>query len=136
MQMASRGLAVCLVARAILLACDPPAASALVERVGGDELGVEERDGSATLRLPIDVPPGPGGLEPRLSFDYSSARGNGPLGVGWGLTLGEIRCATRRGVPTQPGCDEYELNGQLLVGPDASGSFHTFVAPFNIFFRR
>ncbi|HWY70313.1 MAG TPA: FG-GAP-like repeat-containing protein [Terriglobales bacterium] len=49
-------------------------------------------DGAATLSIPIAVPPGREGIEPSLSFDYDSRRGNGPLGVGWTLDgLSEVR---------------------------------------------
>jgi RHS repeat-associated protein len=98
--------------------------------VGAGELRIDEGRGEARLSVPIEVPPGPGGLAPRLSLEYSSGMGNGALGVGWRLPLGEIRCALRRGIPRQPGCEELELDGQLLVGPDPSGSWHTFVESF------
>jgi hypothetical protein len=42
-------------------------------------------DGSYRYSLPLDVPPGRGDVTPRLSLDYSSRAGNGPLGVGWGV---------------------------------------------------
>jgi RHS repeat-associated protein len=98
--------------------------------VGGGEVRIDEARGEARLSIPIEVPPGPGGLAPRLSLEYSSGMGNGALGVGWRLPPGEIRCALRRGLPPQPGCEELELDGQLLVGPDASGAWHTFVESF------
>ena len=42
--------------------------------------------GSAACTIPIAVPPGTAGMEPRLSFAYSSRSGNGLLGMGWALS--------------------------------------------------
>lgn len=42
-------------------------------------------DGAFTYNIPIEIPPGRLGVEPRLSMGYSSRAGNGLLGVGWRL---------------------------------------------------
>ncbi len=93
-------------------------------------VGVNGASGAATVRIPISVPPGPGGLVPALSLNYSSHQGDGPFGLGWSLQLGEIRCTARFGVPEYANCPEFELDGQLLVGPDAQGRYHTKVESF------
>src|SRR5262249_44496933 len=41
--------------------------------------------GEATYRVPLEVAPGRGGLQPTLALAYSSGTGNGFLGVGWSL---------------------------------------------------
>lgn len=44
------------------------------------------QDGAATYSIPIRVPPGIAGVEPKLALVYSSRAGNGPFGIGWSLT--------------------------------------------------
>jgi RHS repeat-associated protein len=42
-------------------------------------------DGSASYSIPIDIPKGTGGMEPKLGLGYSSNSGNGIVGVGWNV---------------------------------------------------
>src|SRR6266403_754181 len=51
--------------------------------------------GASTYTIPLQVPPGTAGVEPKLTLSYNSQAGNGLLGVGWSLTgLSTIsRCA-------------------------------------------
>jgi hypothetical protein len=93
--------------------------------------GVAGTSGAAAVSIPIAVPPGTGGLAPALSLNYSSDQGDGPFGLGWDLQLGEIRCTARFGVPDDyASCPDFELDGQLLVGPDMEGRYHTQVESF------
>lgn len=41
--------------------------------------------GNATYSIPIEPAPGPRGMEPRYSLQYSSGRGSGLAGIGWEL---------------------------------------------------
>ena len=50
-------------------------------------------DGSATYSIPIDIPKGTAGMEPKLSLNYSSSGGSGMYGVGW--SLGGLQKITR-----------------------------------------
>ena len=50
-------------------------------------------DGSASYSVPIDIPKGTGGMEPKLSLNYSSNGGNGIMGLGW--SLGGLQTITR-----------------------------------------
>ncbi len=79
--------------------------------------------GAATYTIPIQVPLGVGGMEPKLSLNYSSQSGNGLLGVGWSLGgLGGVsRCPRTiaqdgvRGGVNYDANDRYCLDGQRLI---------------------
>ena len=115
--------------------CVAGASSAMPNpREGGPiDVTVGSNGGAAGLSVPIAVPPGPGGFAPSLAVVYSSHGGDGPFGLGWRLPLDEVRCATRFGVPDyEAGCDQYEMNGELLVTEEAGTPvrYHTFVESF------
>lgn len=86
------------------------------------EFGVSPT-GAATYSIPIEVPPGIGGVQPQLSLEYSSQTGNGLLGMGWSLDgLSVItRCPTTLAQDNflDPvdfdGNDRLCLDGQRLV---------------------
>ena len=80
-------------------------------------------DGSATYSMPIDIPKGTGGMEPKISLNYSSSGGNGTMGLGW--SLGGFQSITR-GPATQAkdnfagavrfdGSDRFYFNGERLI---------------------
>ncbi len=79
--------------------------------------------GAATYSIPIQVPPGAGGMQPQLALSYNSQAGNGLLGVGWNLSgLSAIaRCARTmaqdgvRGGVNYDGNDRFCLDGQRLM---------------------
>ncbi|QPJ61245.1 MAG: hypothetical protein G3M70_04820 [Candidatus Nitronauta litoralis] len=51
------------------------------------------KSGAVNLSVPIQVPPGRGGMQPNLSLKYDSHSGNGLLGMGW--MLGGLSVITR-----------------------------------------
>ncbi len=84
--------------------------------------------GAATYTIPIQVSPGVGGMEPKLSLNYSSQAGNDLLGVGWNLGgLGAVsRCSRTvaqdgvRGKVNYDSNDRYCLDGQRLIAISGS----------------
>jgi hypothetical protein len=85
--------------------------------------------GAGEYRIPIRVPPGIAGMEPRLALAYNSQVGNGLAGVGWNLEgLSAVtRCARTmaqdgvRGGVNYDANDRYCLDGQRLIA--VSGSY-------------
>jgi hypothetical protein len=105
-----------------LLFCVAALAQAPVAGFTSGSLRVTE-SGAAEYRIPLRVPPGIAGLEPKLALVYNSQAGNGPFGVGWNLEgLSAItRCARTmaqdgaRGGVSYDGGDRFCLDGQRLV---------------------
>lgn len=73
--------------------------------------------GDARVALPIRLPQGRGAYSPSLAINYSSAGGNGWLGVGFDLSTSKVEIDTRWGVPTYAANEEprYMLDGSALV---------------------
>ncbi|MBO6544081.1 MAG: hypothetical protein JJ965_13085 [Alphaproteobacteria bacterium] len=86
--------------------------------------------GAASYSIDIEVPPGTGGVEPKLSLSYSSQGGNGLLGMGWSLSgLSSIgRCPQTvaqdgvRGSVKFDGNDRFCLDGSRLIA--VSGTYN------------
>ncbi|HJS20596.1 MAG TPA: SpvB/TcaC N-terminal domain-containing protein, partial [Anaerolineales bacterium] len=91
--------------------------------------------GAATYSLPVQVPPGPGGLQPSLALSYNSQVVDQStiktqaswVGMGWDLDAGSIELDTH-GTPNTSSDDSYMLNAAGVsthLVKDASGVFHT-----------
>ena len=86
-------------------------------------------NGAASYSIGIQVPPGIGGVAPKLSLEYNSQGGNGLLGVGWNLAgLSVItRCGARiatdgmRGGVNYTSADRFCMDGQRLLS--SSGTY-------------
>jgi RHS repeat-associated protein len=65
----------------------------------GEKFSVNPLNGSSSLSVPIAASPGRSGFGPQLGLGYDSSSGNGPFGLGWGLTLPAIVRRTDRGLP-------------------------------------
>ncbi len=98
-------------------------------------------NGALTYSVPIAVPPGSGGVVPPLSLSYSSERGNGLLGMGWGI--GGLSFVTRCPAAIVPDGffdpvdfddnDRFCLDGERLIEVERSGtsvSYRTEIETF------
>jgi RHS repeat-associated protein len=86
------------------------------------KLGVGN-NGGAGYSIPITVSPGTAGMQPKLSFEYSSRGGNGVMGMGWSIAGVS---AIARVPPTRAqdnmihgvnfsGTDRFAMDGQRLI---------------------
>src|SRR5215475_15107255 len=55
--------------------------------------------GTGNFTVPIALPPGRNGFQPQLSLVYSTGNGNGPFGLGWGLSVPGVSRKTSKGIP-------------------------------------
>lgn len=86
--------------------------------------------GTPVVSIPIAVPPGIAGMEPKLSIVHTGSALSGPLGVGWTLQgLGNItRCPLTFAIDTKRASvgfaptDKLCLDGQRLIPVNASGA--------------
>src|SRR4051812_22521334 len=89
------------------MSSDPAAQDQIISlpRGGGALQGIGEtfapdlHTGTGNLSIPIAVPSGRNGFQPKLALAYSSGSGNGPFGLGWSLTIPSITRKTAKGVP-------------------------------------
>jgi len=78
--------------------------------------------GDAALNYPLELPPGRLGVQPSFALGYSSARGNGWMGLGWDVGLSAIEAETRWGVPRYDASLETET--YLFDGAQLSPTAH------------
>jgi hypothetical protein len=108
-------------ATAILLSTPAQAQTTVPGKIPG-QFAVSP-SGAATYSIPIQVPPGIAGMQPKLSLEYNSQAGNGIMGMGWSLAgLSSItRCPATmaqdgvRGGVNYDGNDKFCLDGQRLI---------------------
>lgn len=91
--------------------------------------------GAATYTIPIKVPPGVNGMEPKLSLVYNSQSGNGILGYGWGLSGLSAINRSGRDVFHDRVCkpiewnnnDQFYMDGSKLYSVDGEHGNHNTV---------
>ncbi len=81
--------------------------------------------GQVGYQVPFELPAGPGGVRPSLALAYEGSLGNGPYGLGWGLSLPRVVRSTRLGVPSYTAADELEVvglgkGGRLVAAGDGT----------------
>src|SRR5262249_29944826 len=101
---------------------------------GGSVKGLGERfapdlhTGTGNLSIPIALPPGRNGFQPKLALTYSTGQGNGPFGLGWSLGLPSAARRTSKGVPRYGDDDVFVRSGAedlVPLGP-AAGARQSF----------
>jgi hypothetical protein len=96
--------------------------------------------GQASYSVPIPVPPGIGGVEPKIQLRYSGGGQTGPFPFGWsigGLSV-IMRCGASpatdgvRGGVTYTASDKLCLDGQRLIVTNAAGTPITAQAGYGL----
>ena len=65
----------------------------------GETFSPDLHTGTGNFSVPIALLPGRSGFQPQLSLVYSTGNGNGPFGLGWGLSIPGVSRKTSRGIP-------------------------------------
>jgi hypothetical protein len=68
----------------------------------GETFSPDLHTGTGNFTVPIPLPPGRNGLQPKISLVYSTGNGNGPFGLGWSLSIPIIQRKTSKGLPQYP----------------------------------
>lgn len=89
----------------------------------GEKFAPDLQTGTGNFTVPIAVPAGRRGLEPKLDLAYSTGSGNGFFGLGWNVTVPGVCRKTSRGVPTYGDRqDVFLLSGSEDLVPVGTGS--------------
>jgi RHS repeat-associated protein len=79
--------------------------------------------GTGNLSVPIALPKGRNGLQPELTLVYSTGQGNGPFGLGWGLSVPGVSRDTAKQIPVyDDDADVFLLSGAEQLVPMSSPS--------------
>ena len=65
----------------------------------GETFSPDLHTGTGNFTVPIALPPGRNGFKPEANLIFSTGNGNGPFGLGWGLSLPGVSRKTSQGVP-------------------------------------
>ena len=74
-----------------------------------EKLTVGLATGTASLSVPLPLPPGRQGFGPDLSLEYASGSGNGPFGLGWRVGAASVTRKTSLGLPRYEDADESDV---------------------------
>lgn len=82
----------------------------------GETFQTNPFSGTAGLSVPIMASPCRG-FAPQLQLAYGTGSGNGPWGMGWGLSLPSISRQTHKGTPQYQDTDVFVLSGAADLVP-------------------
>ena len=65
----------------------------------GESFEPQLNSGTASYRVPLQMPPGRVGFAPTLALVYNGGKGNTELGIGWQISFAYIQRQTDKGLP-------------------------------------
>lgn len=83
----------------------------------GEKFSPDLFTGTGNFTIPITLPPGRNGFQPKLNLGYSSGNGNGPFGMGWALDIPGVSRKTSKGIPKYQDADTFILSGSEDLVP-------------------
>jgi RHS repeat-associated protein len=87
----------------------------------GETFAPDLHTGTGNLSVPIALPKGRAGLQPELALVYSTGQGNGPFGLGWGLSVPGVSRDTSKQIPVyDDNTDIFLLSGAEQLVPLSS----------------
>jgi len=95
----------------------------------GEKFAPDIHTGTGNFTVPVALPPGRNGFQPQISLVYSTGHGNGPLGLGWSLSMPGVSRRTSKGIPQYDDTrDTFVLSGaedlvEVPGGPQGSVSY-------------
>src|SRR6266567_3512371 len=88
----------------------------------GEKFSPDLFTGTGNFTVPIALPSGRHGFQPELHLVYSTGHGNGPFGLGWGLSVPGVTRKTSKGVPLYEDThDTFLLSGAEDLVPVPGG---------------
>ncbi len=102
----------------------------------GDDVQIDPNMGSMSWNVPLELPSGH--LTPNFGLSYSSAAGNGPVGIGWSIPFHTIERMTSRGTPHYTADDLFVVDGgtELVQVDDSDPNARVYRARFEKSFVR
>ena len=96
----------------------------------GEKFSPDLYTGTGNFSVPINVPNGRAGLEPKLTLGYSTGSGNGPFGLGWSLSVPGVARKTSKGIPVYDDTkDVFILSGSEDLVPISTAAGSTVYRP-------
>jgi RHS repeat-associated protein len=94
----------------------------------GETFSPDLHSGTGNFSVPISLPPGRNGLQPKIELIYSSGNGSSCFGLGWGLDIPGVTRKASKGIPRYVGeSDTFLLSGsEDLVQVDVKSGVTTF----------
>lgn len=135
------GIAAVAALLAVFAASVPLTAADLVGTLPGS-VSVDNK-GAANCAIPLSLPPGRQGLQPKLTLTYNSQSSNGVVGIGWAISHGFPQAITRgRTILARDGAvhgvdfstaDRLYLDGKRLIDTSDSPTNATYWTPGTVY---